>query len=87
MLYSIIILLLFSAYSFITNLIAAYIIDTHGINSFDSISYMSISLSSKFLNPTDLKNFYYVIQAWLGVALVTVLGISFIAIKYFQKGK
>ena len=49
-----------------------------------NIDYLTISLGSKEMNPTDINQRYYIIQCWLGVATVIIWLISFFAVKYFQ---
>lgn len=50
-----------------------------------SISYVSISLGSKQMNPSDENKTYYLVQCWIGVGLVTVWLFLFFILKYFEK--
>lgn len=76
-------IVIYSFFALATNVVASKAISTSsGILS--NVDYLSISLGSKQTNPTDVNQMYYIIQCWLGVAVVIFWLISFFAVKYYQ---
>lgn len=64
----------FSIYSLATNIIAA---KNNAQGSNYSVDYLTISLSSKEVNNTQLNRLFFFIQAWLGAATVIIWVIIF----------
>ncbi len=72
--------LVFGIFALVTNIIASNDLDGNFTSDF---SYIALSQGSKQLNPTDRNKDYLLIQAWIGVGLVTIWGIMFLAFKIF----
>jgi hypothetical protein len=64
--------IVYSIFSLTTNIIASsFYKHSHTIASLaSSDSYVALSLGSKQLDPTDKNKTYYIIQCWLGVAVL-----------------
>lgn len=83
--------LVYSAYAFITNLMASNVynqlIQSKTITEIYNVSigYVSISLGSKQMNPTDQNKTYYLIQCWIGAGLVLAWMVILFMLKNFEK--
>jgi len=73
--------LLYSIYAMVTNLIAAR---DNSTNLTAVIDYISISISAKQLNQTDINCLYYEIQCWIGLGVMIIWIFVFTGLKYFE---
>ncbi len=73
--------LAYSIFAIATNLIAA---GAQSNNLSAVVDYISISLSAKQLNQTDINKNYYYTQCWIGVGVLVVWCFVFVVLKYFE---
>jgi hypothetical protein len=72
----------FSAFALVTNVIAA---SNNSKGGNYTVDYLTISLSSKESNPTDLNKTFYFIQAWLGMVTVIIWVLVFFFNRYREQ--
>ena len=77
--------LIYGIYALATNIVAANTGDTTNLSSYVPADILSISLGPKQQYQTDQNKQYYLIQCWIGLALMIVWGITFVLLKYFEK--
>ena len=79
-----IMLVVYSIYSLTTNLWASNM-SIEGNYSSTALNFLSISLGSKQLYSSNEKIELYVIGAWIGLVMLLIWGVAFIALKHSQK--
>jgi hypothetical protein len=75
--------ILYSIFALVTNIIASQVLTSAGIQT-TSLSYITISLSSKETNKTDTNSMYYFISCWLGVGMLLIWMLVLIGIKFYE---
>ena len=79
--------LVYSVYALATNLIASGVVNSDSTLRkvlTSGVSYVSLSLGSKQMNPTDVNKNSYLIQCWIGLGMVVVWMIVIFMLKYFE---
>jgi hypothetical protein len=76
-------LVIYSSYTFITNIIASNL-NVNGTQS-KMLSYLIISLGSKQLYASEEKVSMYVVGAWIGCVMLLLWGVVILGLKYYQK--
>ena len=76
-------LLMYSIYAFVTNLMASNAIDISNFTVNTKADILSISLSSKMTEDNDTNRAYYINSCWIGMSMVTVWLVMFFLMKYF----
>ena len=79
-----IMLVVYSLYSLITNIVAANM-ESQGVSASAILSFLSISLGSKQLYASGQKTTLYVAGAWIGLVMLLLWGGAFLRLKYYQK--
>jgi hypothetical protein len=79
-----IMLVVYSSYSFATNISAANM-SIDGNYSSTLLRYLSISLGSKQLYASEGKQTMYVIGAWIGCGMLVMWALAFVGLRYLQK--
>ena len=69
----------YSIYSLATNIIAA---KNNAQGNHYAVDYLTISLSSKAVNNTELNRLFFFIQAWLGAVTIIIWIIIFFVNRY-----
>ena len=76
----------YSIYSLVTNLVASGKYDTSDPTSIDTtLTWVSLSLGSKQVNKTEENKTFYYIQAWIGAAVMLLWLLMMFLMKYFEK--
>lgn len=75
----IVLTVIYSFYALATNIVAA---KNNARGNDYTVDYLTISLSSKQINPTDQNKMYYYIQCWLGMITVIIWILIFFVNRY-----
>lgn len=83
----VILTLVYSIYSLASNMKASenYDVPADGVDT--TFSWLKFSIGSKQANPTTANQNSYIIQCWLGVAVVIIWTLALFCMKYTEKSE
>jgi predicted membrane protein len=81
-------ILIYGMFALATNIIASKTFQNCQVEAYHdcapNVDFLVLSLGSKQENPSEENQRYYIIQAWLGVAMVIVWFVTFSILKYSE---